>query len=470
MGFELNLKSAEELRVELTEEQRKYIENMYAALAKKIAKEAQKAPKTATDFLRQQFLQDLQKDIDRELKEMRSLLKDKIEGTMEKTVEGVIDANREFLKEFDLPFRTALAHIPPNIVQEVTSGKLYEGNWSLSRALWKQEVHTSSDINKVIAEGIAQNKSAYDIAKDLEQYVKPSARKEWDWSKVYPHTARKVDYNAQRLARTMVSHAYERAFVESTKDNPFVTEYEWRASGARTCPLCADRDGQHFPKDDLPLDHPNGMCTFIAVIPDSYEQIADRLADWANGNEDAALDKYAESLYGKGWEERTEKSADILMQNAMKNEFRAIDEALNKFLHSDGSKTLEEMYPDLDIMGGHIEKYSVQNIIETYIKPFNDDLKSYGDGFEYFDSNQAISILYKDGKVLLINPDTWNGAQRIPTSNIDSVIVENDWGIAIAGKNVRLYNTREAWEYGKYGYRDIKARYNDANDIRADFK
>lgn len=301
MPFQLNLKSAEETRVQITEQQQKYIEKLYTDLAKKIEKEAQKAPKTATDYLRREFLNDLRESVDKELTEIRHLIQSKVEDSMERTAEGVVESNREFLKEFDLPVRMALAHIPPDIVREVATGQLYEGNWSLARQLWKQEKHTQSDINKVIAEGIAANKSAYDIAKDLEKYVDPKARKEWDWSKVYPGTAKKIDYNAQRLARTMVSHAYERAFVESTKDNPFVTEYEWRASGARSCPLCMERDGQHFAKDDLPLDHPNGMCTFIAVIPDDYIAIADRLADWASGEEDAALDKYAEKLYGKDW-------------------------------------------------------------------------------------------------------------------------------------------------------------------------
>lgn len=301
MPFQLNLKSAEETRVQITKQQQKYIEKLYTDLAKKIEKEAQKAPKTATDYLRREFLNDLRESVDKELTEIRHLIQSKVEDSMEKTAESVVESNREFLKEFDLPSRMALAHIPPDIVREVATGQLYEGNWSLARQLWKQEKHTQSDINKVIAEGIAANKSAYDIAKDLEKYVDPKARKEWDWSKVYPGTAKKVDYNAQRLARTMVSHAYERAFVESTKDNPFVTEYEWRASGTRSCPLCMDRDGKRFPKDDLPLDHPNGMCTFIAVIPDNYDEIANRLADWANGVEDVALDKYAEKLYGKEW-------------------------------------------------------------------------------------------------------------------------------------------------------------------------
>ena len=34
----------------------------------------------------------------------------------------------------------------------------------------------------------------------------------------------KVDYNAQRLARTLVQHSYQQSVIAVTKDNPFVTE------------------------------------------------------------------------------------------------------------------------------------------------------------------------------------------------------------------------------------------------------
>ena len=35
-----------------------------------------------------------------------------------------------------------------------------------------------------------------------------------------------------------------------------------------------------FPKDKLPLDHPNGMCTFEPVMLYDDEEIAELVADW----------------------------------------------------------------------------------------------------------------------------------------------------------------------------------------------
>ena len=84
------------------------------------------------------------------------------------------------------------------------------------------------------------------------------------------------------------------------------------------CDLCAERDGKIFAKDELPMDHPNGMCTIEVVIEQSYEDIARSLHDWINDEGDSELneelDNYAETLgYNvKAWTANSEqvKNAD----------------------------------------------------------------------------------------------------------------------------------------------------------------
>lgn len=470
MAVQLDFSDAEEQRQKITQEQQEYIRDLYKQASEEVGKLAEKAPRVPSDALQKQYLKNLQKQIDEQLKDIEKQLNGEIRSGMTDTVKATVADAKAFLNQNGLPIKGAYSHVPADIVRSVASGQLYSGNWTLSRALWLNTAETQHDVQSIVAQGIIQNKSAYDIAKDLEKYVNPDARKDWEWSKVYPGTKKVVDYNAQRLARTMVSHAYQQAFVRTTQKNPFVSKYKWEASNSgRVCEICAERDGKLFDKDELPLDHPNGMCTFTAVM-DSLDTIGERLGDWASGKSDPELDKWAEDLYGKGWKEQAEKNADLLMQKAMEEEFKTIDAALDRFLHSDGSKTLAEMFPDLDLNAGTMEKDSVKDLIENYIKPFNDDLKYHGDGFLYWDPDQTIYILYKDGKSLIISPDSWNESKKIPTSGIDSVIVEGGWGTAVGGKNIRLYNTREEWEYGKYGYKSVKSRYEDFNDIRADFK
>lgn len=295
----LSLNTAEQNRVQLTQKQQKQIEQIYKSVAKDIDERIKKIPDVPSSPLQKSYLENLKKQVLEELDRASSGLQDMIEGNMKSVAESVIDSTLDFAQKVGLSVEGLYSHVPDEIVKAVATGQLYEGDWTLSKAIWKDHMKTQHNVNTVVAKGIAENKSAYDIAKDLEKYVDPSAEKPWDWSKVYPGVGRMVDYNAQRLARTMVSHAYQQAFVRSTQKNPFVTKYRWDASNsARVCPICAERDGQLYDKNDLPLDHPNGMCTFEAVIPDSMEDIADRIADWAYGVDDPALDEWAEDLYG----------------------------------------------------------------------------------------------------------------------------------------------------------------------------
>lgn len=311
-----NLNTAELERVKLTKEQQKHIMDIYKNAAKSVAKKAKTLPKTPSAPLYEEHLKNLQKELEKELKKAEMALKGEIEGNMKSAAQAVVDGSNKFVDKLGLGIKGAYSFVPADIVKSVASGQLYEGKWSLSRALWKNHMKTQYNINAVVAQGIAENKSAYDIAKDLEKYLNPEARKDWDWSKVYPGAAKRVDYNAQRLARTMVSHAYQQAFVRTTKNNPFVEDYVWLAAGGvRTCQLCMDRDGKHFPKDGLPLDHPNGMCTFKAYIPDSMTDIADRLADWVEGKADPSLDKWIEGMGGIASEVKDNVQSSTNVQN-----------------------------------------------------------------------------------------------------------------------------------------------------------
>lgn len=308
MPLTLDFSNAESQRLRITQEQQKHIEELYKQASKHIGELAEQAPRVPSDVIRQQYLRDLQQQINDALRGIQRDLESTIHYHSQQVATETVKDAKEFLREVGLPIGGSYSNVPIEIVQAVASGQLYTGNWTLSRALWLNTMETQKDVQSIVAQGILENKSAYDIAKDLEKYVDPSARKDWEWSKIYPGTRKVVDYNAQRLARTMVSHAYQQAFVRTTIKNPFITKYQWQAAATeRTCEICMERDGQLFDKDALPLDHPNGMCTYLAVIEDSMDKVADRLADWAHGETDPELDKWAEDLYGKGWEQKKEE-------------------------------------------------------------------------------------------------------------------------------------------------------------------
>lgn len=299
----LNFKRAEQVRLDLTAQQQREIRDLYQSVADDIADRLAQPQRVPSDSLREWYLKDLQKQVNSALEGVGKTTEGTIQSNAQKVAESVVGCNADWLKSVGMPIGGAFSWVPTDVVTSVATGQIYEGPWSLSSAIWYDVQNQQKDIQTIIARGIAENKSAFDIAKDLERYVDPSAAKPWDWSTVYPGVRRQIDYSAQRLARTMVSHAYQQSFVRTTQKNPFVTKYKWEASNSdRMCDLCRDRNGNYYSKDDLPLDHPNGMCTFTAVIEDNMDQIADRLADWANGAEDPELESWAKDMYGDKWQ------------------------------------------------------------------------------------------------------------------------------------------------------------------------
>lgn len=304
------LKHAYEQRVALDRQQEQEIREFYTGLIEIVEKNINNLSKkdNISSVMKENQLRNIKVQLQKSLETVGSKVNGVVRQSMTTTSKQVVKATKDFLGQIGMPkllVRAAYQNVPTEVVERVASGQLYKGNWSLSKAIWADVKTKQSDINKVIAQGIALNKSSYDIAKDLEKYVDPNAKKEWDWGNVYPGTAKTVDYNAQRLARTAVTHAYQQAFDECVKPNPFVEAVQWNnAHSGRVCPLCVElaETDQYglgegvFPKGEEPLDHPNGMCYLTAVIVKDTEEIASDIRSWMMGGSNPELDAYAKFL------------------------------------------------------------------------------------------------------------------------------------------------------------------------------
>lgn len=307
MNANFIFKNSEQVRRNITEQDLKNICRMYESLYEETAK---KAGTMGKGGMQAQNLVLLKKTIQLRLKEIDKEIESGIVKSMRVMSENVTSDKIEFLKACgfkDKDILNAFIYVPDQIVRNILTGNVYQNGWTLSSSIWKNSQKVQGDINTIISKGTASGKSALDIARDLEKFVDPSAQKASRRIKYqkYKRSADgkllkdekgnyipegrsntfyfgKVDYNAQRLARTLVSHAYQQSFKAVNENDPFVTEYVWHSSGlhGRTCQICLDRDGKHFKKDELPQDHPNGMCTYEAYIPYSMTEIADKIADW----------------------------------------------------------------------------------------------------------------------------------------------------------------------------------------------
>lgn len=156
---------------------------------------------------------------------------------------------------------------------------------------------------------------------------------------------------------------------------------------------------------------------------------------------------------------------DEQMEAEMAQHFAELDAKLEKFMEG----RVKKFKKFEDDRWTYIERHSIQSLYNDYIKWFNKSVDDSGDGFDSWDPDDMMHILYKNGKIRTINPQWDDGTKKISIDNIDSIIINGGWGTAVAGPHIRLYNYREEVDYGKYGYRSVAQRYNDDDDIRADF-
>lgn len=306
----IQLRDVYKQRVQLDRQQEEEIKDFYRELIDIVERDINglSGKDNISSIMKEFQLQRIKVGLQRSLETVGSKVNGVVRQSMTTTSQQMVEATKDFLKQAGFPeplIKPAYQNVPAAIVERVASGQLYEGNWSLSKAIWADVRSKQDDINKIIAKGIALNKSSYDIAKDLEAYVNPDAKKPWNWGIVYPGSSKKIDYNAQRLARTAVSHAYQQAFNECVAPNPFVEAVQWNnAHSGRVCPLCqelAETDqyglGEGiFPKGEEPLDHPNGMCYLTAVMVKSLDEVATDIRSWMLGGSNPELDEYAKFL------------------------------------------------------------------------------------------------------------------------------------------------------------------------------
>lgn len=364
MENKLIFKDAEAARDAIMASQKKEIAALYESWADEIGERAKyfSHKSTASAPVSERYYKELQKQLRATSQDISNEVYNKIKKNMYTVADAVIADNVKWLESFGFDkdgLNAVFSYVPDEIVRNLITGQIYDSGWSLSSRIWSDNEKTLKDIYQVMAKGLAENKSIYEIAKDLESYVRPSARLPWnlraaDGVKIYK---KQVDYNAQRLARTLVQHGYQQSFVATTQKNPFITEYVWRSNGSRVCDLCLTRDGVHFKKTELPLDHPNGMCTMEPVVADD---MVDQLANWFNSPDGTypEIDKFAGNF---GYEAKTIGTAKDFIDkygmstkspSAWYNSLTPIQKAEAKVLKESSDLTWNQWYEKYIYKGG----------------------------------------------------------------------------------------------------------------------
>lgn len=340
MANKLVFKDAEEAKKSIMVEQQREIAKLYEDWADDIAKQAEYYSHkfNSSAYVSERYYKQLRRQLRETSQEVSNEIYNKIKSNMYLISDEVVKSNVKWLKSFGFSeegLNATFSYVPKDTVERLITGQIYKSGWSLSKRIWGDNEQTLKDIYQVMAKGIAEQKPIYDIAKDLESYVRPNARLPWnlrmaDGVRIYK---KQVDYNAQRLARTLVQHSYQQSFISTTKDNPFILDYVWRANGSRVCELCMSRDGVHYKKDDLPMDHPNGMCV---IEPSIDKDMDEKLADWFNSPDGTypEIDEFASNF---GYEAKPIKSVketvkETAKETAKRSAFKIKQEYVDDFL------------------------------------------------------------------------------------------------------------------------------------------
>ena len=249
------------------------------------------------DSITSEYLRKTAKWLEKRYKELGQEINQDIKKSIEDTIKGFTDTQITFYSELciDLKpsFEEMFSKVNEKVLKEMITGDMYKDKISLSKRIWTDNKKTIKTINEIMQDGMISKKNSKEIAKDLEVYVNPGVKKEYERFTIHPKSKNKVEFNSYRLANTYINHAYQTASKESAKKNPYVEYIIWLSgTDNRVCSLCADRNGQRFKKNEVPLDHPLGRCTYEYEISKDLTDIAQELKDWSNGDSNPKLDDW----------------------------------------------------------------------------------------------------------------------------------------------------------------------------------
>gem|GEM_PF-6835288 len=267
-------------------------------------------------------------ELKKRTKELNPILYETVKNYAEKSADiGVYPEWALFSKilgDKDHEILNTLTRIPEEVVRELLNGDMYKDNQGLNKRIWRFQKENEQKIDYIIQRGLIEKKSTFELAKDLEMYVNPKAKKTFEWKKVYPNAGNKtIDFNAYRLASTSITHAYQMATIRAAQANPFSEGVKWHSVlSQRTCQLCKERHGKIFKAEDVPLDHPLGLCTTYSVITKSLKEISEELK-----KEVYNIDKPTDKGYN-----RTEE----IVERSAKSEIRVFSDSqqVNKYCYN----------------------------------------------------------------------------------------------------------------------------------------
>jgi len=307
--------------LQLTLEQERQINHIYAKSANRLIDEILELPDISRtrvhDIDIARLLNDYTKDL---YKQLFPNIKDNM---MESSIiqrQVILDFVDQVAKDRKLSeiVKHNINSYSNTVVKNLIAGEYYKDGKTLSKRLWNLTLDNGNKIDEFIKINIASGANARKLANDLELLINPNNRIVTNNFKA-GFNSYKISYQAQRLARTSITHAATETQIQNAKKNPFSKGLRWNLSASHSArmhgktDICDDYNGQIFKPEETPLQHPNCLCYFTEEVADIDDAIV-RINKWVEGNEDRELESWSTEL-NKDEENINNKTSDPFKVN-----------------------------------------------------------------------------------------------------------------------------------------------------------
>lgn len=218
-----------------------------------------------------------------------------------------------------------------NVVEKLVTGNFYKDKRSLDSRIWGYSNKNRKDIDRLIKANVAKGANAKTLAKSLDNYVNPVKKTEAKTLEVGMNKS--ISYQAQRLARTSITHAFVETSVQNAINNPMCIGLQWNLSsqhyirqvkwrGEDECDEYAEQNryglGEGvFPPEKYPIPHPNCLCYPVQVII-PISEASKMMENWLGGGDNDILDSWYDEI-----REKNNSAPIIKKQRNKKNKITA---------------------------------------------------------------------------------------------------------------------------------------------------
>lgn len=296
--------------LELTIESKKEILSIYREASEEVLR---KLKTVKSKSMNERYLKELYKSIEEYKKRLNVDIENSIRNSALKAADLGLDQSKDYFENMDIPlsikknFSSMFTNISDDVLRILVDGDLYKDGKTLSKRIWDITKRNGKSIDNVIKIAIAEQKSANELAKDLEKYIKKDIGKKQKTR--VTGIDRDISYQAIRLARTSINHCFIEANVQEAMDNPFNIGLKWNLSSQHSnrlakfgvrrdiCDEYAEQNNYGlgkgiFPPKYYPKGHPNCLCYSIEIMID-IDEAREEVIRWINGGQNRKIDLWA---------------------------------------------------------------------------------------------------------------------------------------------------------------------------------